>query len=201
MDRQPFNVLPYMKYPNMIEAATNGVKLASMIGKLPREAQENAAQASMASIAAEQSKAIQARIKVIQGDKTLSPTEKTTQIQQLLIQSGFGYDQGGGKYDPLTGLLRGQQYQATEQEIKLRQMQNPSLQPSVNPAIPNPRPAPVQQQPTPVQQPAPVQQATPPADKDLTNQLGMMEYQHQIGAMYPGLMPAPISQASNYAYA
>src|ERR1700745_2491412 len=65
MNREPMNVLAYMKYPDMIEHALNGVKIGQMIGSFPKEAQANATEMAIGSVTRAKMQAIQTRAKAI----------------------------------------------------------------------------------------------------------------------------------------
>jgi hypothetical protein len=106
MSNQPFNVLPYVNQTDMLGAARKGLDMGALISKLPVTAHENAAQSAMASIAQEGAKDMQARIRQIQGDKSLSPQQKTAAIQQVMLGGGFGYTPSGGTIDPIGNALK-----------------------------------------------------------------------------------------------
>jgi hypothetical protein len=213
MDRQPMNVMAYQKIPNLVESMASGIKMAGELVKMPREAQQTATEAMLSAAAKESLKSIQARVKAVQADKTLTQDQKNEKIGQIYLQSGVGYSGGHPDWQPYAGASRFQGLQQGEQGMQERELANPALQ-KHQPVIQTTptTPAPVKQ-PTPVQ-PAPGKEPTTPADKDLMNQLGMidtqpetglmaasflqqpnLEYQNQMGG---GLMRAPLG---NYAYA
>jgi len=179
----PFNALAYTRYPDMLEHAIKGVQLGSMIGRLPRTARENAAQAAMASIAQEQAKDLQATIRQIQADKTLDAATKTQRIREAILESGFGYGGSGGTFDPMTAAYR-------LLNMQIQRATNPGLFPSTdtgNPPATNP-PAPTPRTTTPAPAPAPAPNEEP-EDKSLINQMSYLMPPQQYASLQTGGYP------------
>jgi hypothetical protein len=91
------NVLAYMKYPNMIDAATKGVALGSKIAQLPREAQETATEMAMNKLNQAKIKSIQDRAKAIMADdysQKGGENQRSLDLNQLYMLSGVGSSGG-----------------------------------------------------------------------------------------------------------
>lgn len=112
MSREPFNVLKSMVYPDMIEHAMNGVKLASQIAALPREAQDTALQVAQGSILKEHANAIKKRmdeiLKAKVGPNELYKTEdeRMAAYNRLLAYSGLTNTPQGTSSDTLGAALK-----------------------------------------------------------------------------------------------
>jgi hypothetical protein len=188
-----------MKYPDMMEHAMNGVKLASQIAALPKEAQQNAAQVAMTSIVKEKANADQKRLKAIQaaplwdgqGDRppgALTQQEKDDQHDAITFQYKGGT--AGTESAPYEAQIRGQQVQQGQQNLQIQRAQNPGLYPN------KPANAPVQQPKKPAQQP-PAEQPTKPQEqekkKSFTDELGYLNIPAAgTGLAYAG-SPSPAS--------
>jgi hypothetical protein len=113
---------------------------------LPKDAAEAITQKNYAEIAKAQSKAMQDRIKQIQGDKNLQPAEKTSQIQAVMAEGNLTSTPQGTSSQPL-GYPR-TYYSLFPERLRnpvgTTNTQNPPL--SVPPIVP-PRDAPIQSTP------------------------------------------------------
>jgi hypothetical protein len=174
---QPMNVLPYVQYPNMMDAALKGLQLGSGLAKLPQQGKEEATQMALQSIYQTQFKYNQQQIKAIMADKTLSPQAKTEAINQLIQGLGAGISGGQGTIDPQAAMAN----RYRQLEMELIKAQNPNLfLPTTNnppaggrPSNPPP-PAPVRTTPSGSGQPQDGGNPPEPSDKDLLNQMSMV---------------------------
>lgn len=133
---QPFNVMPYMNYPNMLDAATKGLKLGQMIASLPQEGRENAFQYMMAGAAKEHAAQLQQAIKEIKATPNASSQWKSQQISQLLARTGVTFGEQAASINAPSGLQAGiNAINATAQ--------NPGLNYGFNPPPGQPMNAPV----------------------------------------------------------
>jgi hypothetical protein len=144
----PFNVLPYMKYPDMIDHAVKGLQLGTALMKLPTEAREQATQRALQGILQTGTKfqdqyvkdLIAGKIPSASGGK-MTPTE----ISQALSAAMPGVGQGGGA-------TLSQEAQMANfyrmLQAKLLQIQTPELRDQNPPPPPQP-PQPQTPPPTP----------------------------------------------------
>jgi hypothetical protein len=162
------NVLPYVQYPNMMDAALKGLQLGSGLAKLPQQGKEEATQMALQSIYQTQVKYNQQQIKAIMADKTMSPQAKTEAINQLIQGLGAGISGGQATMDPQAAMAN----RYRQMQMELEKAQNPGIWPTATKPPPGnqPPPAPVQKQPATNNAP----ENTNQPDTDLTNQLGMV---------------------------
>jgi hypothetical protein len=90
----------------MLSAAQKGIELGSMIGKLPREAHENATASAMAAVGQEYAAGIQAQIKEIRGRKDLTPAQQREAILGTIRDYGVTFSGGQAGFDPYQAILK-----------------------------------------------------------------------------------------------
>lgn len=190
---QPFNVMPYMRYPDMIESATKGLKLGSMMARLPAEGRENAYQYAMAGMAKEHANQLQDALKEVDQLKVDART-KSWLKEQILGYGGVGFNaQGQGTISPFAGMQQGLSIQQQLNNLLLQRQGNPGVSLPTGPTIQNP-PGSLPSAPRAI----PVKPAAPSGSpqeqnkaKRFEDEVGFIEQPQQ--AQQFAMTPAPIS--------
>jgi hypothetical protein len=206
-------VMPYVQYPNMMDAAIKGLQLGSAIGKLPQQAKEEATQMAAQGVAKTQLKYYQKGLNdIIAGKQQVdsgqvdangkpimrapTPGEITQQVMEYSkfspVEIGAG---GGATYNPLGTAIGAQQYQRGQQDIEVQRGQNPGLYPPpaanpppANPPVVNPPPQQPGQRPRARAPAAPPPPA--PTKKSFTDELGFYQQPQPATQLAYGGLPA-----------
>jgi hypothetical protein len=92
---------------------------------MPAEVQENAANKAMATVAGEHAKAIQARIKAIEADTSMTREQKDTAESELYIRAGVGMSGGQPSWSAGAGEAQYQDWIRRQQEINAFNLAHP----------------------------------------------------------------------------